>query len=488
MTIEITSGTRSQFLLSGLTDSRILLSMRRRPVPHRYIVISPEHVIDGDASSGYHVCGRTLLSLVRCHVVRGKSTCLKRFQDFLEVPATESDSALRSQFLRIMLFTVTIGMIVALGVDLLGDMTALPFTLASLASMVAIYLIDRQGFGDIARLLFVLFLLVMTTLLRLIDNSITLLYTVPIVVSAVLIRPWAGIVVAMCSSALLAYPVIVDGYPLVPTAIVFHTIAVIVWLSAYGFEKSRQELIVLNEELEMRVESRTQELEKTQEELLAKERLAVLGQLSGGISHELRSPLSAILNSATFLKMALDTTNNDVAAAIDTIESEVGHSVRTVDSLLGLAKPRPPTLEDVNANELIQDILSKVRPAEGVTVQTELEPELPIISADPFQLKQAFSNLVVNAYQAMPEGGTLTVVSTPEGPDWISIAFKDTGSGIPEEYMGRLFEPLFTTKTKGIGLGLTITKMLVEAQGGKIEVESEPAIGSTFTIRLPQSR
>lgn len=432
------------------------------------------------------MCGRALLSLVRCHANRGKSAGLKRFQDFLEVPATESDSALRSQLLRIMLFTVTIGMVVALGFDLLGDMTALPFSFASLATMAVIYLINRQGYGEIASLLFVLFLLVMTTLLRLIDNSITLLYTVPIVVSAILLRPWAGIVVAMGSSALLVYPVIVDGYPLAPTAIVFLTIAVIVWLSAYGFERSRQELIILNEELEMRVESRTQELEKAQEELLAKERLAVLGQLSGGISHELRSPLSAILNSATFLKMTLDTTDNDVAAAIDTIESEVGHSVRTVDSLLGLAKPRSPAREDVNVNELIEDILSKVRPTEEVTVKTELEPKLPFISADPFQLKQAFSNVVVNAYQAMPEGGTLTVVSTPEGTEWVSIVFKDTGSGIPEEHMGRLFEPLFTTKTKGIGLGLTITKMLIEAQGGRIEVESEPAMGSTFTIRLPQ--
>ncbi len=86
----------------------------------------------------------------------------------------------------------------------------------------------------------------------------------------------------------------------------------------------------------------------------------------------------------------------------------------------------------------------------------------------------------------MPEGGTLSVESTLEGTDWVSIAFKDTGSGIPDEHMGRLFEPLFTTKTKGIGLGLTITKMLIEAQGGRIEVESEPAVGSKFTIRLPQ--
>ncbi|MCK4965114.1 MAG: hypothetical protein KAS54_08520, partial [Dehalococcoidia bacterium] len=110
---------------------------------------------------------------------------------------------------------------------------------------------------------------------------------------------------------------------------------------------------------------------------------------------------------------------------------------------------------------------------------------LPIILADPDQLGQVFINIILNAIQAMPEGGQLVIKSEVPGPKWVDISFTDTGVGIPKENMRKLFEPLFTTKAKGIGLGLAITKNVLEEHGGTIKVQSEVGKGSTFTVRLP---
>jgi signal transduction histidine kinase len=145
---------------------------------------------------------------------------------------------------------------------------------------------------------------------------------------------------------------------------------------------------------------------------------------------------------------------------------------------------------------------------EKVEVVTQLE-ELPAILADPDQLGQVFANIILNGFQAMPEGGQLVVKTSevsgkPSRSGWVAVSFADTGVGIPEENLGKLFEPLFTTKAKGIGLGLAVTRTLVEGHGGTIEVQSPSTLrrgsgqaglrtgevgkGSTFTVRLPIGR
>jgi signal transduction histidine kinase len=118
---------------------------------------------------------------------------------------------------------------------------------------------------------------------------------------------------------------------------------------------------------------------------------------------------------------------------------------------------------------------------------SQLDETLPPIQADPSQLGQVFGNLLLNAVQAMPGGGRLVVRSEASGPDWVAVSFTDTGVGISAEGLARLFEPLFSTKAKGIGLGLPLSKTLVEGHGGKIQVQSELGKGSTFTVRLPVS-
>ena len=136
--------------------------------------------------------------------------------------------------------------------------------------------------------------------------------------------------------------------------------------------------------------------------------------------------------------------------------------------------------------------MKKRPPPENVEAITEIAPDLPPVYVDPQQMGEVLGNLVTNAYQAMKEGGVLTIsAQTSEvfrklpKSGWVSLSVADTGCGISQEHKAKLFEPLFTTKTRGIGLGLAVSRILVEANGGSIEVESEEGEGSTFTVRLP---
>jgi signal transduction histidine kinase len=234
-------------------------------------------------------------------------------------------------------------------------------------------------------------------------------------------------------------------------------------------------------------------LREAQERLIRQEKLAVLGQLAGGVGHELRNPLGAIKNAAYFLNMALAEREPEpeVKETLEILKKEIGTSERIISSLLDFARPKPPVRRKVNVNELVREALSRAAPdAPRVVVVSQLEEGLPTILADPDQLAQVFGNIIRNGIQAMPQGGQLVVKSECRGdpggrPEWVAVSFTDTGVGISEENLNKIFEPLFTTKAKGIGLGLAVTKTLVEGHGGSIKVESEEGKGSTFVVRLP---
>jgi PAS domain S-box-containing protein len=251
-------------------------------------------------------------------------------------------------------------------------------------------------------------------------------------------------------------------------------------------KKTEEELRRHREHLEELVEERTRELKQAQEELARNERLAVLGQLAGGVGHELRNPLGAIKNAAYFLNMAIEQAEPEVKETLQILDNEVATSERIISSLLGFARPKPPTLRKVDINKLVQDLLPHIRMPENIEVATELEP-LPITLADPDQLGQVFGNIITNGVQAMAEGGRLVIKSRATEPGWAEVSIVDTGSGMPPEAREKIFEPLFTTKAKGIGLGLAVSKTLVEGNRGTIDVESEVGKGSTFTVRLPVS-
>ena len=229
----------------------------------------------------------------------------------------------------------------------------------------------------------------------------------------------------------------------------------------------------------------TRELDETQEQLIRREKLAVLGQLAGGVGHELRTPLGAINNAAYFLNMVLEEPDSEVQEALGILTREVMTADRIISSLLDFARTKRPIRRSMNINTVIRDSLSRVAVPENVEVVTQLDEALPIIQADPDQLGQAFGNLILNGVQAMPDGGRLSIEAKVADQKWLIVSFTDTGVGIPEGNVERVFEPLFTTKPKGIGLGTAIVKIMIDVHGGSVDVESNEGKGTVFTVRLP---
>ena len=239
------------------------------------------------------------------------------------------------------------------------------------------------------------------------------------------------------------------------------------------------------EKLEEIVSERTRELREAQDQLVTKEKLAILGKLAGGVGHELRNPLGAIKNAAYFLNMALETPDPDVKEMVQLINKEVARSEDIISSLLDFARPKNLTLTKEAFATAVNGALKRNPVPDHVTVINNLDETLPGILADQDKLLQVFNNIISNAFQAMPEGGSLTLTSKQPDPEWVSISFTDTGEGISAENMKKLFEPLFTTKIKGIGLGMVVSKTIVELHGGHIDVRSEAGKGTTVTMNLP---
>lgn len=253
-------------------------------------------------------------------------------------------------------------------------------------------------------------------------------------------------------------------------------------------EDAYEELTATEEELRqnyIELAKSQKELKEAQEQLVRKEKLAVLGKLSGGIGHELRNPLGAIKNSIYLLNLVLENPEPDVKEAIDIINTEVVRSEDIISSLLDFAWPKLPVRRLVQVNTVLKESLSRHIVPERIIIVNNSDQNVPEIMADPDKLIQVLGNLITNAIQAMPDGGILTVTTNNTGSDTVAITITDTGTGITEENMSKMFEPLFTTKTKGIGLGLVISKMIVEAHGGHIDMKSAPGKGTAFTIHLP---
>lgn len=219
-----------------------------------------------------------------------------------------------------------------------------------------------------------------------------------------------------------------------------------------------------------------------------KERLAAVGELSAGVAHEIRNPLSAIAGYAELLKKGLS--EDEIASAVDAIIKETKNLNSIVSNFLSFVRKSQPVFNETDVNALIKEVISMVsldRNAEKIDFNIKPSNILPSIEADPFELRMAFLNIIQNAVQAMPTGGRLTVKSGVQyGRIFIEIT--DTGSGIPKEIGDRIFNPFFTTKQQGTGLGLAIVHKIIEAHGGKIEFKTRHGKGTTFIIRLPIRR
>ncbi len=239
----------------------------------------------------------------------------------------------------------------------------------------------------------------------------------------------------------------------------------------------------LNAELENRVEQQTSQLREAQAELVRIEKFATLGKVAGGIAHEIRNPLNAIKTSAYYLLNAKNITDEKVREHLERIDRQVNFIDNVVTALSDVAKLPDARLFGTNVNSVINSAMESIQLSDDIDFEMDLEADLPEVMVDTNQIVIAIKNLVRNARDAMPDGGVLTISFTSD-EQTVSIHVADTGSGISPENLDKIFEPLFTTKARGMGLGLSITKAIVEKNRGTIKIESELGKGSRFSIEL----
>ena len=250
-----------------------------------------------------------------------------------------------------------------------------------------------------------------------------------------------------------------------------------------------QSLMVLTDQLAWVIHNAHlfQETRELQDELVQSERLAVIGEMSARIAHEIRNPLATIGGFARSLQRAPTPDRIDTASRI--ISCEVTRLEELLTDILNYTRPRKLELEPINLPDLITDVYHQVGEgleSRGIAYRQNAPSDLPEIPLDPAQFKQVLINIFKNAFQAMPNGGKLHVhIRKKEDQPHIEIEIRDTGPGIPAEIQDEIFKPYFTTKTKGTGLGLVISKQIVERHGGTLSFTSHSGSGTTLFIHLP---
>ncbi|HET6365480.1 MAG: two-component system sensor histidine kinase NtrB [Nitrospirota bacterium] len=224
------------------------------------------------------------------------------------------------------------------------------------------------------------------------------------------------------------------------------------------------------------------EVKRLQEQMELKERLTALGEMSAGIAHELRNPMAVILGYINLLSKKIDPANQNI---IRDITSEINGMNRIIGDLLTFARPASLNRVSVNIKELIEGCLSNVLQAKDAVAK--ITPILRLDDAAAFLdeglMRQVFNNLFQNAVEAMPDGGTLTVDA--HGGRNLTVTVADTGTGVPKDTIKKIFLPFFTTKDKGVGLGLALVHKIVLSHGGRLEVQSTQGKGTAFTVIIP---
>ncbi len=228
---------------------------------------------------------------------------------------------------------------------------------------------------------------------------------------------------------------------------------------------------------------------RLREQLVHSERLAAIGQLAGGVGHELRNPLGAIKNAVYYIKGKVEKSELGqkeprVMEFLDIMDDEINSSAKIINDLLGFSRVDKPSVAPTRIEGVIEDALSYMSVPENIELVKRLDADLPDVEIDAGQVQQVLVNIIMNAVQAMPEGGKLTI-GARQRDKFLEVEISDTGCGISQEAISKIFDPLFTTKAKGIGLGLAVCKAIIERHEGSIEVKSEVGKGATLTIRLP---
>jgi signal transduction histidine kinase len=259
-------------------------------------------------------------------------------------------------------------------------------------------------------------------------------------------------------------------------------------IAAEAIEKAHllQKLGEYAERLEEMVENRTKQLKQAHEQLVKSERLAAIGQVAAMVGHDLRNPLTGIKGATYYLKTRLgQKMDKSIKEMLEIIEKDIHYSNKIITDLLEYSKEQEPELTMTTPKSLIEEALSLVEIPENIQVLKHIQDE-PQVMIDAEKMKRVFQNLIKNAVDAMPKGGRLEITSR-ESSGNMEFVFSDTGTGIPKEIVEKIWTPFFTTKAKGMGLGLAICKRIVEAHNGKISVVSAFGKGTAFTVTLPLS-
>lgn len=249
----------------------------------------------------------------------------------------------------------------------------------------------------------------------------------------------------------------------------------------YALQLVDERTSALNESLEA--------LRATQDQLVERERLAAIGQLASTVGHELRNPLAVISNALYLVRRVTGPTEDDrVRQHLDTAEREVAAATLIVSDLLEFSRARQPMLSDVDVGDLVDEALAVAPHPEAVRVVWQRPDPALAARADRDQLRQVVLNLITNAYDAMPDGGVLTVDAHSDGNGRVVVAVTDDGQGMDGATQAHILEPFFTTKARGTGLGLAVSARIMTALEGSIDVTSKPGAGTTFRLALPAAR
>lgn len=243
-------------------------------------------------------------------------------------------------------------------------------------------------------------------------------------------------------------------------------------------------------ELSATFEGMVQAIAQAREKLLATERLAAIGKMAAHVTHEVRNPLSSIALNLDLLEEELSAEELEARALVQAIGREVARLSRLSDQYLSMARRKAPELEECDVGALVRSSVEFMRPeveGHGLELSLHVEPELPWIMVDEGQIRQVIFNLVRNAREAMPDGGSIEVKVHGLHQNLV-ISVADTGPGVPQEEIEQLFDPFFTTKSHGTGLGLAVTRQILTAHGGQLSYKNSEPRGSMFTMEIPMKK
>jgi len=270
-------------------------------------------------------------------------------------------------------------------------------------------------------------------------------------------------------------------------------------------QAERKQNLAWTRTLEERVEHKTRELKRAHEHALHTEKMASIGKMAAVLAHEINNPLSGILTYAKLLRKWIDREELDrqktagegvrryreICDSLDLVASESRRCGDLVKNLLAFSRTTPMNLQATDLNEVVRRSLRLVQhqlDMAGIQIQLQLDPALPRVLCDAAQIEQVLLALVMNALDALPQGGNVWLTTSPSRQDnQVRIVVRDDGSGIAPEILPHLFEPFLTTKEtgRGVGLGLAISRSILERHSGSIEVQSDVGRGTTFTVTLP---